>query len=164
MGCLITDDIQFPDEPVCPPAISTPVTAPNPLNEIARWPNLADGDGGVGTPEETFAVEVWDCNVDQELTSIVVVNSQPDLPGALFGVLDPKVKIIETTDTARRSLDFTLDQVELNELGEGCHKIELFVSNGFRIASLQPIVMDDLASATWWLLIDPEGGTDHGCR
>ena len=167
MGCLITDDIEFPEEPVCPPAITSPVNAENPLNEIARAdpPGAVMGDGGVGVREEEFTVDVWDCNVDQDLDWLMIVNSNPDVPGRLFGDLY-LTGTLEEQGTATRALTVTLSDAELTMLPQQCHKVELFVSAEFQPFTTQPRRTGDVATATWWLIVDndPADGVDFACR
>lgn len=167
MGCLITDDIDFPEEPFCPPAITSQVNADNPLNEIARAapPGATTTDGGLGVREEVFEVDVWDCNVDQDLEYLVIVNSNPDVPGRLFGDLQI-TGAIESQGTALRSLTFKLSDAELTMFEEGCQKVELFISEEFESFSVRPRRTGDLATATWWLIVDddPADSMEFACR
>lgn len=169
MGCLITDDIEFPEEPVCPPAISTPVGASNPLNEIATVSlgSTSGEDAGTGTREETFDVTIWDCNVNQLLKALITVDAERDVPGLGLGT-HFRNEDVPPRGTAERSYSFTFTDDELNNprvFGDGCHKIELFVSSEFDGFSSRPETMGDIASATWWLIVDtaPSDGVEPSC-
>lgn len=155
MGCLITDDIEFPEEPFCPPAITSPVNADNPLNEIARVTlgEAAGEDAGTGMRQETFTVVVWDCNVDQELNYVALVDSLPEL-GRPLGVAQADGTLSAEARTTQRELSFSFTQTQLSAtIGEDCHKIELFVSERF-VNTNEPARPGDLATATWWMIVD----------
>lgn len=155
-GC-ITQDLQFVPPTNFPPSIEVPLGGAYPLDEVIRLRADEIGGGGDAGPINTlrFDVLVRDPDVDQELQYLVFVDYQRGV--TLFpsstGFVQPETS--SASDRRLRSLP-----VQVPVRGEalsraGCHRIEMLVSQRFRIEdgvpTRDPIVEGDLGTATWWV-------------
>ncbi len=152
MGCLVTDEIEIPEEPFCPPSIVSPPAADNPLDEIVRV-NLGAGEVDAGTPEETFEVTVRDCNHGETLTAHVFLDARPDF--GVPGLVD--IEPIEPTGGLERTYEFRIGHNQFVALGGAtCHKVELLVSGEFS-GLREPERPGDIATAVWWASVTDDG-------
>lgn len=155
-GC-ITQDLQFVPPSNFPPSIEVPAANAYPLDEVIRLRADEIGGGGDAGPINTlrFDVLVRDPDVEQELQYLVFVDYQRGV--TLFpsstGFVQPAPS--SASDRRLRSLP-----VQVPVRGEalsraGCHRVELLVSQRFRIEegvpTREPIATGDLGSATWWV-------------
>lgn len=142
MACLVTESVPFPDEANVPPSIVSSAGAVNPLDEIVRFDLDSTGptDGGGGTQESRFQVQVRDPNVSQSLQAKVFVNSA--------SLLDREIPPMGSQ--LARPFEFTVPASSFSPAGN-CYKVELLVSGGFRFGSRVPIDPADIAQAVWWV-------------
>lgn len=153
MGCLVTDRIEVEEEPLCSPSIVSPPGADHPLDQIVRVV-LRDGtelDGG--TAEERFQVTIRDCNVDQDLEAVMLLDARPELGGFRGRMLGD----IRGNGSLERDFDFVVDHSELAALRTrpeepSCHKVELRVGSRLNFAA-EPEDRAEFASAVWWVAI-----------
>ncbi len=160
-GCLITQPVQFEPPAGSPPSITGATThESHPLDEIIliQHGDLTPADDGGGTVITPIVVEVRDPDVDQELAYKVYVDFNPTdpRPANPSGFL-PAIGRSPGVDRTRRRLQFDLP----NSTGldtEGCHRLELRVSGGFRPDRPDPVRDGDVAIAVWWVATQPSGG------
>ena len=140
MSCLVPTDVDVPAPPSCPPSIEAPDTSPSPLDRVRRV--VADTTDPVEVP---FQVVVRDCNENQELLWLVVLNHRPDLNMMREVVRSGRLAVGE-----RGSFQFSLDTGDLDR--DACNKVELRVSSAFSGINVgEPITAGDLGTAVWYL-------------
>jgi len=134
MACIPTEEIDFPEEPACPPSIVAPPGAP-PIGIVTLDRLTATGDGGTGGMA-TFEVDIRDCNVDQALEFEAWLDFS-DFGGVitlrpLHGNEGPRP--IERSGSSVRELVFPVDPAVFDADPDNpeCHTVELFVSSNFR--------------------------------
>jgi len=150
MGCLITDDIEFPDEVACPPSIETGPAAPQPLNRVIKVDTQADApDAGVGQVD--FEVTIRDCNESQRLQYQALLDYDPD-----FGGTPAPFSVGTIQPGTRDPFAFSLPFSALSGGEGGCHKVELFVTTRFVFGDIEPTIPGDIGTATWWLAVTNE--------
>ena len=142
MGCLVTENVSFPDETNVPPSVVSATSAVNPLDKIVRYDLDSTGpsDGGGGTQEARFEVQVRDPNLSQSLQAKVFVNDR--------SLLDREIPPMGTQ--LARPFEFTVPGSSFSPAGN-CYRVELLVSGGFRFGSRVPIDPVDIAQAVWWV-------------
>jgi hypothetical protein len=160
MGCLVTDPIDFPEELTCPPSIetrpscTTDSTPPcHPLNQVVVVDlDLDVPESGMG--ELLFEVDIRDCNEDQSLQTLALLDYRPDF-GTPFGqaLVEDGTRFIGPPE--RSPFEFRLPFSRLAATTAGrCHKLELLVSSRFRdVTSTQPAEQGDIGSAVWWIAV-----------
>jgi hypothetical protein len=143
-GCLITDDLDIPEETNFPPSI---------VSDRAADPALPIEEIVVLRLDEveslTFPVIVRDPNIEEPLEWLVLLNF---VDGASPQLLDGGN--IAPSGSIERQFDFTLDGADLSRLTPGeCHKIELRVSRAFQggFDFYLPEEPGDLDVAVWWI-------------
>lgn len=167
MGCIVTEEIDFPDEPDCPPSIVSPAGVDHPIGEIIVL-TLGDevtNDAGVGAPELEFEVLVRDCNVDQALTYNVWLDFLR-AGGSIRG--DPVLSnetLAATGSATREPLIFQVSQTRLAlepTMDFECHELELFVSSEFTVEGFgrEPRTPGDIDTAAWWIAVRRNPGVD----
>lgn len=143
MGCLVTDDIDFPEEPDCPPSVHVPSTAEHQLGAVVpvELDGTGGGDAGVGGAP-TFEVQVRDCNVSEELEWVVRLN----------GVGIDGSRLLPTPAASMvRDFQLTVPRQEIQRLpSQGCYRLELRFSGDFNGVG-EPEEPDDIGTAVWWL-------------
>ncbi|MFN9809001.1 MAG: hypothetical protein ACK6CU_05125 [Deltaproteobacteria bacterium] len=162
-GC-ITQDLDLVPPSNFPASLEVPATNAYPLDEVIRLRADAIGTGGDGGPTNTlrFDVVVRDPDVEQELQYLLFVDYQRGV--TLFpsgtGFVQPAPR--GASDRRLRALP-----VQVPVRGEalsraGCHRVELLVSQRFRIEdgvpTREPIVAGDLGTATWWVATQASEG------
>jgi hypothetical protein len=149
-GCLITQPVHFDPPANSPPAIYDSPTSMRPISEIARVTSTTPTlDAGV-MPSIAFEVVVADPDVGQTLQGVVEIDSNP--------ATDTPLTILPSTASTgreRRTVQFSVGTAAFEVTPLACHRVDLFVSGGFSGALHQPIEVNDLARATWWVQPDP---------
>lgn len=168
MGCIVTEEIDFPVEPDCPPSIvSRPGAAPIGLVSVDRL--VASSDGGVGGMA-TFEVDVRDCNVEEELQYEVWLDYRV-FGGVITGTPlhitsdEEGPRTLRPSGSSVRELLFPVDPTIFDTRpGAECHKVELFVTGGFQTIRV-PRKAGDLDVATWYVVEgDPREVTSLDCE
>ncbi|MCS6857108.1 MAG: hypothetical protein NZM37_05305 [Sandaracinaceae bacterium] len=167
MAC-ITQDIQFNPPSNFPPSIEVPLGASGPeirpLNELIRLRADEIAGGGDAGPMNTLRWEVIvrDPDVDQELQYLIFVDYQRGV--TIFPTVSGFIPPVSAGAQDRRVRPLRV-QVPLR--GEvlsrpGCHRIELLVSQRFRlvdgIPSREPVMSGDIGTATWWVATQAREG------
>jgi hypothetical protein len=117
------------------------------LNRIVRLPLSATADAGTGSPTNpVFAFNVFDPDVEQALQFKVFIDLSP---------VAAVESTIPSTGHDRRAASFTINTADLGGRN-GCHRVQLFVSNQFMFGSVQPVQDHDVATATWWIQWQPD--------
>lgn len=168
MGCIVTEEIDFPDEPDCPPSIVAPPGTP-PIGIVSVDRLVSTEDGGAGGMA-TFEVDIRDCNVEQDLQYEMWLDYR------VFGGVISGTPLHETSEetgprtlkpsgSASRELLFPVDpSVFDTEAAAECHKVELFVSGDFQTIRV-PEQAGDLDIATWYVVDgDPRDVTALDCE
>jgi len=163
MGCLVTERVDFPEEPFCPPSVTTRPGADFPVDSIIIFdlddtPTVEPDAGTGGSQELVFEVLVRDCNVNQPLRAQLAVDLRPEFGGVLLSHLDLSV---ERTGSDSRPFDDALSRDELLRLDPGCHRVDMFVSEQFGPIG-EPVRSGDLGTAVWWLGILDEANREDG--
>lgn len=152
-SCLITQPVHFDEPANSPPAISDLPTAgvSPPLSEIVFLPAalMSTGDAGVAT-SLTLGVQVYDPDVDQALSWRAFVDSNVCCGGDV-------PRSTATTGRERRALTFPVPTGTLDLTTTACHRIDLYVTGAFdgNPLSHTPREANDIASATWWVAVQP---------
>jgi hypothetical protein len=155
-GC-ITQDLRFVPPANFPPSIEVPATNAYPLDEVIRLRADQIGGGGDAGPINTlrFDVLVRDPDLEQELQYLVFVDYQRGV--TLFPSGQGFVPPAPSSASDRR---FRSQPVQVQVRNEalsraGCHRIELLVSQRFRleegVPTREPLIDGDLGTATWWV-------------
>ena len=148
MSCIVPTDVDVPAPPSCPPSIEASDTSQSPLDRVRRV--VVDS----ANPEEVpFQVVVRDCNENQELLWLVVLNHRPDLGMRRDVVRSGRMAVGE-----REAFQFSLGT---NDLVSGaCNKVELRVSSGFSGINVgEPTSPGDLGTAVWYLDVVTDAST-----
>lgn len=160
----ITTDLNLAPLPNVPPSIESTSTAENPLNRVIVYRPMATSDGGIEDfqPLELEYV-IRDPDVEQTLQFQFYVDDRSG-PGDAQGVLEDEDA---TDDPMLRTISFNTSMLTERLRGEGCHRIELLVSERFRFGSPEPEVEGDIGTAVWWVATcpgDPCVVDMTGCR
>jgi hypothetical protein len=169
-ACL-TQNVQYEVPRNYPPSIESPPAARHPLNSVIQLPTelgTTTDDGGTGTAMSIpLQVDVRDPNFDQRLRYRVFIDYNPALPpaAAIEGMIPPTLPSAEDRLSRRLEIDVPVT----GQLAEPrCHRVELFVvgPDGFADAprSREPRAPGDLATATWWVAREPDGGGEVDMR
>lgn len=137
MGCLVTEEGDFPVEENLPPFITSQPGAEFPLDRVHVL--ALDGGGGMAL-NIPLDVIITDLNVDQTLQGLVLVDNLPP------EILDPIAPAPD--DSPERDVTVTFDTAQLQS--SGCHRVELRVSSAFGFFSIEPELEGDLGTAVWW--------------
>ncbi|MCA9583540.1 MAG: hypothetical protein KC416_17195, partial [Myxococcales bacterium] len=155
MGCLVTEQIDFPVEENLPPKIIADPER-NPLQRILVF-NLGD-ETTPGDTELEIVVTIRDPNVEDELQWRAFMN------------LDDTLGVPQGWETGGRIQPSSVEdrphsfQVPGSAFGidPGCRRIDLLVSKQFRSpeADILPVEPGDIDRATWWVNVRTvdEGG------
>jgi hypothetical protein len=155
-GCLVTDQIQFPERIEYPPSIvsqdiAATLDPPTMLGEIVHV-DLPDMSVG----EIAFPVTVTELNTDQDLEWKLFVDcagsgasAEPVVGGRLLKPQDPTV----TSTSVLRSLDVRFPFTHLRDPGQCC-KVSLLVTSPFDfLEERKPRLDGDLGAAFWWVAV-----------
>ena len=155
-GC-VTQDLQFVPPANFPASIEVPSDGVYPLDEVIRLRADEIGGGGDAGPINSlrFDLLVRDPDVEQELQYLLFVDYQRGV--TLFpsgqGFVPPAPT--SASDRRLRTLPVQVPVVGAALSRAGCHRVELLVSQRFRIEdgvpTREPIVDGDLGTATWWV-------------
>jgi hypothetical protein len=149
-GCIVTDRVDYQEEPDLAPSIESAAGADNPTNRFINF-NL-DTDvvpPATSLPDIPLEVVVRDGNVEQPLTLKVFVDNFTDAV---------REAPIPTNGSEQRDVTATVPGLFFNV--QGCHRIEMRVSGGFDPASpREPLVDGDLGTQVWWVGTRTAGGS-----
>lgn len=150
-GC-VTQNVQFDIPRNFPPSIESAPTARYPINEIIDLRGeTPGGDTGPGGNSVALDVVVRDPNLDQRLQYKVFLDYDPADPLGVRVIREGTIPPGSGETPISRPLTITLDRAIFG--GTTCHRVELFVSTGFRPAprNREPAEDGDLGTATWWV-------------
>lgn len=136
MGCLVTEDGDFPIEDNHPPSIASQSGADFPFDRV----HVLDRSAGDGMPLDIpLEIVVTDLNLDQTLRGLVIVDNLEPAPIDVPPASEPSLhRDVEVT--------FNTSQLEV----PGCHRVEVRVSSQFGFFSPDPVDPMDLGTAVWW--------------
>jgi hypothetical protein len=148
-GCLVTDEITFPEEPQFPPTILDVPGTDTPIGGIL-WVDLKQV-----TNEWRLKVQVRDDNIDEVLEARyrVWVGGEPALPAWESAEIPPSGAAMRETYEVPVRFGYLRDDT--------CHRVELAVSGSF-VRRTAPVYFDvlngqgerddDIARASWTIL------------
>jgi hypothetical protein len=154
-GCLITQPVHFDPPANSPPSIIDGPQSAHPTTQIVQLTGDATPVGDAGMlPQFTLDVVVVEADVALPLSWRAYVD---DVASPFdLGTLLP----LSTTSMTRdhRPLMVPVPSALLaTGTTASCHRVQLFVSHGFMDGlGHTPVVADDVAIATWWVLHRPD--------
>lgn len=142
MGCLVTEQVDFPKEVNTPPNILADETVPAANRVIIADLDVFRDDAGVAGAPLAFQFAVRDENVEQSLEVRILIRGrlQGDKLGAIPG------------GQLERTYNFDLQPViDFSNPGE-CYTVDVYVSGQFRSeGGATPVIPGDVDSVTWWV-------------